>query len=568
LDIGILCIPSPSMSTLPTFQSHDPSLLERLTQTGVLGIFNFVEVTSVIAHHKPSKRTVNVLTHLITVEQSALPNSPPRLQKINFSKLADWSFGITRHGLPLTELADRLHQAIDVGHWTEEKGSLNFGALRHQGHWFVPPSECIPMAPLNRLLKNNFWNGSHIWEWSPQDKTDFLPFFEKPILLQSLSDGITEHLPIQLASLSDKLGNLILQVPVTCLVSDYHGTGHADGNVVCEVKWHPDVEPRRLVITAERWHDGLLSHFYTEIGVGNQATLQAQEGPAGLKAVIRDTENDVVLGAMEVNILSSIHFGMHVRHPASRTFTERSLDNKQSRAVSVEVDSLQQSVVGDPNRLAHFNDTRKRIYHEEMRVLREQREFIQYRPDYRDENGQILERAERHRRALEDLRYLIKHYGQVAVWVWDPYLDARDLLKTLFYNQHAGSAMRALTGAEQVKRAEVDDKESETEAQTKKLQFVRDEGTHLDQCSGNREGLHLEFRAKVGAAGFAFHDRFLIFPHAEPEPLAWSLGISVNAMGKEHHILQKVPNGRLIADAFQDLWDDLDQPEQLIWKAP
>lgn len=72
----------------------------------------------------------------------------------------------------------------------------------------------------------------------------------------------------------------------------------------------------------------------------------------------------------------------------------------------------------------------------------------------------------------------------------------------------------------------------------------------------------------MGAAGFAFHDRFLIFPHAEPEPLAWSLGISVNAMGKEHHIMQKVPNGRLIADAFQDLWDDLNQSEQLIRKAP
>jgi len=223
-----------------------------------------------------------------------------------------------------------------------------------------------------------------------------------------------------------------------------------------------------------------------------------------------------------------------------------------------------------------------------MGVLREQREFVQYRPDDRDENGHVLEKGERHRRALNDIRHLIKHHGQSAVWLWDPYLDARDVLNTLFYNPHAEAEMRALTGAAQIKEAEQrkDAKPScwtklctglarwlgrgskISKKLTRKEKFVITEGDFLNQSVDNLAGLRLEFRAKVGDEGFAFHDRFLIFPHAEPEPLAWSLGISVNGFGKEHHILQKVPNGRLIADAFQELWDDLNQPKYLVWKTP
>ena len=73
---------------------------------------------------------------------------------------------------------------------------------------------------------------------------------------------------------------------------------------------------------------------------------------------------------------------------------------------------------------------------------------------------------------------------------------------------------------------------------------------------------------KIGQAGWAFHDRFLIFPNTDNGPLAWSLGSSVNSLGRQHHILQHVDDARLVADAFEELWDELSEPEQLIWKVP
>jgi len=58
----------------------------------------------------------------------------------------------------------------------------------------------------------------------------------------------------------------------------------------------------------------------------------------------------------------------------------------------------------------------------------------------------------------------------------------------------------------------------------------------------------------------------LIFPAVDRGAQAWSLGTSINALGKQHHILQRVDDGQRIRDAFEDLWHRLDQPAHLVWK--
>jgi hypothetical protein len=73
---------------------------------------------------------------------------------------------------------------------------------------------------------------------------------------------------------------------------------------------------------------------------------------------------------------------------------------------------------------------------------------------------------------------------------------------------------------------------------------------------------------KTGQAGWAFHDRFLIFPISGRGALAWSLGTSINGLGNRHHILQQVDDGQLVMEAFRELWDQLDQPEHVVWKKP
>jgi len=77
--------------------------------------------------------------------------------------------------------------------------------------------------------------------------------------------------------------------------------------------------------------------------------------------------------------------------------------------------------------------------------------------------------------------------------------------------------------------------------------------------------LNLEIRGKIGANGYDFHDRFLIFPLEQPK--VWSLGISVNQLGGSHHILHEVKNAQHILNAFNKLWNELNSKECLIWKS-
>ena len=77
--------------------------------------------------------------------------------------------------------------------------------------------------------------------------------------------------------------------------------------------------------------------------------------------------------------------------------------------------------------------------------------------------------------------------------------------------------------------------------------------------------LQLEFRTVRGSYGERFHDRYLILKYGINKCRAWSLGISVNALGTSHHIIQIVESPEAIAEVFERIWDDTDNPECLIY---
>ena len=41
---------------------------------------------------------------------------------------------------------------------------------------------------------------------------------------------------------------------------------------------------------------------------------------------------------------------------------------------------------------------------------------------------------------------------------------------------------------------------------------------------------------------------------------------SVNSLGNKHHIIQSVEHPQMMIDAFEELWNELDAPECLVWK--
>jgi hypothetical protein len=74
--------------------------------------------------------------------------------------------------------------------------------------------------------------------------------------------------------------------------------------------------------------------------------------------------------------------------------------------------------------------------------LAQSRRFVQYntRPGQQD--------AE-YEKALGDIRALINQYGEKGAYLWDPYLSAADILRTLFYCPYHNANLRALTAGQE-----------------------------------------------------------------------------------------------------------------------
>lgn len=350
------------------------------------------------------------------------------------------------------------------------------------------------------------------------------------------------------------------------------------GDTQVALVWHPSATPRPLRVVSTTEFDDTIDGYASQPVAAPQATLPTAAGDGEMQNFLWDETEGALLGAQgRTGFITQINFGINAisSHAEPRAFKVRGDDGKY-HLVKISVSNTMNSTVGPLTDQRAFDWTRKRIYREENARLLQESLFKQYTPG--DASS-----SEMHETALNDIRQLINRHGQYGAWLWDPYLSAHDVLKTLFYCTHNRADLRALTAA----------KEPLPSVHTKptfksltrhavavlhaKVPFLRPspppsyaerQQQELTAAESNNLGLRLEYRMKAGQDGWPFHDRFLIFPKEDGSALAWSLGISVNQIGRSHHILQRVDDGRRIMDAFLELWDKLTKPEHLIWKIP
>lgn len=534
--------------------------LTALLVPGVVGVYTHFEATEVIAIRNGNEQAINVFTLLVAENRGE--EAPQAFQFLNPKPLRcksakRWTFGVSRYTCLISELAPALIAMDETGDLSTSGNELRVGRLRALPSHFVPP-DSLAHVPWNKVLKNNFWNGSHVFEWSDTRKNALSFLFEAPRSLQELSVQVAKFVPIDLAGLSDRIGNVAIQLPVTAVMCGFKLLQSNEFEV--EVAWHPKVKPRKLRASCERTFDQTIAYASTEVPA-TRAVVPTQ-GHRGIhRGVLWDESHQVVLAATgEAAFITSLstHMGLMTSEPRVFFVTQADGTTIRHDVALTSSATTWKTFHGDSETDDTGGRTRGRIYQSQVEQLARQRTFVQYRPGA---NGQ----DDGHRKAISDLRHLLSRYGQEGAWLWDPYLSADDILETLFFCPYADVDLRALTSGGEAKQCQVSDEDSGLSG---KRGFIERQRDRLTSVQSNWLGLRLEYRARIGPSGFGFHDRFLIFPNASEGALAWSLGTSVNSLGKAHHILQRVDNGQLVRDAFVELWDELDGPEHLIWKKP
>lgn len=532
-----------------------------LLAPGRIGVFDHIDLIEVIGAPRGGT-PINVLSIAVLAEGHPDIGDAERTEYLTerirqIDGFRNWSFGVLRTLRPVAALDQALATLAASGEWTLSGRTLGTGALRPEPAMFAPPDGTV-QVPLNKVLKNNFWAGSHVFRLTDQDKTPFAPFFADRRRLQALSDAVSAGVPIALSGLADLLGDVLIQLPVTVLVPSVTAPRGAEYSDVAAT-WRNGSTPRPLATAARTRWDELLTGAAISERFTHSVRLPVDNHRQPLETEIWDAAAGMLVGATaSTSTLKRIGLAMHVIQHEPRLFNAPDLRG-QPVAERVKLTVTRNSLVGtEAGQDANFWLGRRQDL-EERRRLEETRDFVQYRPQAGS--------SAQHVQALAEVRFLIDRHGETGVDLWDPYLSAEDLLRTLFFCCHSGATLRALTDGRDPPRETQQDCLAPDDPAAPRLPFPDRQRSVLERNAGNREGLRLEYRTRRGPKGWHFHDRFLIFPNMRDGPRAWSLGTSVNSLGKAHHILQRVSSPAMVAGAFDDLWTALNEPQHIVWRS-
>lgn len=556
--------------------------LKRLLKPGVIGFYESFEVTEILGFQKDG--TATNFFSLIVAEPGSPPEgtvtpeclTPERIEL----KGSHYKFGVFRFRVPIQFIVDVLERFARTGEWQTGPKPLRVGKLAPVTPQFVHPDFNDP-HPWNSVLKNNFYEGSHILELFDTSKDAARFLLRDSRLLAELSQQIRSIVPMDIDGLSDRLGNIAIQMPVTVISTGVRGSPVGDQSV--RLAWHEMAAPRPLRISCEIYGDSTVDAFDSKpVGLppikAEDSTFKLRTPGGGARTYVWDDMNQVLLSASPIQtFVLMAGISMHatsIDDPGEpkRLFSVP-VKGAEARLEEVALKRIDKPhFVGSPPERPREPWRSERIFKLSLRQLRDRKEFVQY--------GQFTGRERKE--AIADVHWLLEKHGTFGAWLWDPFLNADDVLQTLFFSPHRDSDLRALSNGKTFESPgddEEDDSEQSTgdaapspgdvqaaQAVDNSIAWKKEQHGLLEANCGNRVGLKLEFRLRRKGAGWKFHDRFLIFPQEDGRALAWSLGTSVNSLGTSHHILQKVSNGELVQNAFLALWDRLEAEHYKVWK--
>lgn len=519
----------------------DIKSIEKILKMPSIGNFKCIELFEVIGI-RDSNPSFNIFS-LAVAHETDLPltekeNITPNLIKLKADK--SQKFGVLKRIVSIEDFLKIISYLVTPGSNEDDRNKLCYGHLKAIPPVYVPPLEQGKNEFLG-LLKNNFFGGSHLFEWFDESKEYVAPLIKKLAALDELSGRLQEYLPIKIGTHSDRLGNIIVQIPCAAVAFTIERRDEQSHQLLSNLAVSPHFSGE-MNFSGIFWREqyGSIIDFQKIPLVAGRNIIPFQQINGKGYYTIWDESNQIICSGGQVrSFVESVNSPMSLQEYNQRIFK---LPNGKEKRINI-FTPTSQSQIGK-NTKDYRNWVRNRFLKIEKQELHDTLKLRQFKRDMRQE-------------ALDFIRELIKKYGKNGIYLWDPYLNAKDLLETVFFSPSANSPIKALTG---LKIAPQENKTSSYKA---------DLANEINQAIRQAGWLNLTFvnadRSKVGD----FHDRFIIFPQAIDEPVrAWSLGTSVNSLGKSHHIIQEVEDGQIIADVFEEMWEQsINDENNILWKS-
>lgn len=533
---------------------------ELLTSPGKIAFYDAADIYCVFYFFPNDSTNVYNLFSLVHFHESQSDYSVSAVNPYPLEHPLTFNFsgtkikiGLKKIPIDLQTFQTRFYEYLKTNsnsNWNLNGSILNTNPLKFIPKFFVPSNGTYE-SPLNNILKNNFFNGSYLLEQFDEEKTSLKLFFRDPQELLKVSKEIQKHWPLNLAKMTDRLGNIVYQFPITVFRSNFLNSSD-EKSYKCTFSWDSRITSsnrKSFIITVNENRKENL------VNAKNSVRLNASPQQVVVDSLIGrpihfvyDITNKLILAASSVQIIKSINMNLNIQHFEPRIFE---IDGKLHK---VDVATSRNISIGSSDSKNYVDWSESRIFEEETRTLEKNLICKQYGLRNRTQQS-----------AIEDIRRLINKHAKQSVCIWDPYLNAKDIKNTLFFVENANVECRAISSAKAFRqRGKFEEKNESEFSQWKKKMYDELSGRNSDI---NNYLLKLKFKCQHGRFGWPFHDRFIIFTVFEGPPKCWSIGTSINSVGKAHHIIQKVSNAKQIEIAFDQLWQDLPDDPCLVWSS-
>ena len=418
-------------------------------------------------------------------------------------------------------------------------------------------------VPTSRVLKPNLWGDRYIIECSVLRN----PFQDTLTSadISKINEKITSVIPIDLGYLPDKIGSIIFQFPITILSASVSISKDWTKAILSIIGDIAETERENIFSTITTKLDSNVtgSASYYGIAHGEELTIGDSNN---LELRVQNKLNHIIYHSSMVNFIRGFNMSMSIgsQNSEPRTFTD-------SEGTQVSIPLFSRGPSSNTEVPRYDTRTRQRIYQNE--IYEKSGRFLSVKKGQRE-------------KAMDFVHQLLKEFSSnsTEVWLWDPYLQFDDIISILYYVQIQDVKFKCITSFKKNKD-KIDDP---VDIPRKKLirllwksffkktdKVDRFEEFRKIQKNGflgnsNNLGVQLEFRASHDNVGFGFHDRFLFFiPESiEQLPTVFSLGASVNSLGKSHHLMQQTLDPRNIVATFEELWETLNRDDSVIIQIP
>ncbi|HEX9063214.1 MAG TPA: VPA1262 family N-terminal domain-containing protein [Clostridia bacterium] len=539
--------------------------IDLLTTYGNLGFYTHCEVFQAVLIKKDYSETINYFTHINfqssyqEVKTSSYITEKPTI--IN----NDFKLAISTYTITINKFRELYISAIQNGTWdyNDEKisGIVLLDDVFSTEKKFVPENDptggqynsLIPLE--DALYGSNFMGNYYIHElYSNKNRLNSILDKKSIEKIQTLFKRY--HINYKLDVFPDRIGNVLCKFKVEVIFSKPKSLGYERG-ISFEFIRNPLSEKDYLcVLQTIREHDRMIyeNKIDTNFVIGSETRLVEIEPNQCKNTITLTNINTGLINFMAV-LDYSIYSNYHSQIKLPYIFSQGTITKRKIRidGQEVEVDLSGLQMAGD---IAFFIEMyqaglRQQIWQD--KYFADQKYFLSYKKD-------------EHQKAISDIIEIINSkliWDLQEIWLIDPYLTAGDIIKTALLCKKYGIKIKGLCSYKTIHgNSETKDAFNAVDFES----FKNASSTKLMEAVTKDTDIILEYRTTYKNYGADFHDRYLILKYDINKDRVWSLGTSINSIGKSHHTIQIVEAPTLIVEIFSKIWDETNCAECKIFR--